>query len=69
MWQSRVEIEHYFVVYFDCVTTFKAGSYALLRLVRYSSNYAVCISLALSGSSVLQCFERGNVVEIWDCLS
>ena len=23
MWQSRVEIEHYFVVYFDHVTTFK----------------------------------------------
>ena len=24
LWQSRVEIKHYYVVYFDCVTTFKA---------------------------------------------
>ena len=24
MWQSWVEIEHYFVVYFDCVTVFEA---------------------------------------------
>ena len=23
MWQSQVEIKHYSVVYFDCVTTFK----------------------------------------------
>ena len=24
MWQSRVEIEHYFVPYFNCITVFKA---------------------------------------------
>ena len=23
MWQSQVEIEHYSVAYFDCITTFK----------------------------------------------
>ena len=23
-WQSRVEIEHYSIAYFDCVTAFKA---------------------------------------------
>ena len=24
MWQSRVEIEHYSIAYFDCITAFEA---------------------------------------------
>ena len=40
MWQSRVEIEHYSVVYFDRITTFETqyfrygwGSYVLYKLM------------------------------------
>ena len=40
MWQSRVEIEHYSVAYFDHITTFKTqyfrygwGSYVLCKLM------------------------------------
>ena len=36
----------------------------LHRLIRYSCIYAVRMSPTLNESSALQCFERGNVVEI-----
>ena len=75
IWQSWVEIKHYSIAYFDCITTFKAlwrrtsvkGSYVLRRLIRYSCTFTartVCMSLVLNRSSVLQRFERGNAVEI-----
>ena len=74
MWQSRVEIEHYSVAYFSCLTTFKAlnfhrgwSSYVLRtvrRLIRYSSIFAAIMSPALSECFALQRFERGNVVEL-----
>ena len=58
MWQSRVEIKHYFI----CVLW--QSSYALHRPIRY---FAACMSSAFNGSSALQCFEHGNTVEnkIW----
>ena len=36
----------------------------LHRLIRHSHIFAACMSPAFNGSSVLQCFECGNMVEI-----
>ena len=36
----------------------------LHRRVRYLCTYEVCMSSALKGSSALQCFECGNMIEI-----
>ena len=67
MWQSRVEIEHYSVAYFDCFTTFEALHsikaqyvHVLCKLVRYSCIYAAHTTPALYGRSTLQYFERGR---------
>ena len=40
------------------------GSYMLRRLIRYSCIFTVHMSPVLNQGSVLQGFERGNVVEI-----
>ena len=40
------------------------GSYVLRRLIRHWCSFATHMSPALNGSSVLQCFEHGNTVEI-----
>ena len=67
MWQSRVEIKHYSVAFFNHVTTFKAlqqGLHTLRRLIRYSYTFAVRMSPALNGSFALQRFKRCNMVEL-----
>ena len=67
----RVEIGHYSIAYFDHVQTTvtqnfrkERGSYALRRLTRYSCIFAAHMNPALNGSVVIQCFKRGNVVEM-----
>ena len=71
MWQSRVEIEHYFVAYFDCITAFevlwrrtsvKGG--ALGKFMNTYHVYTAHISPTLNGSSVVEHFERSNGIEI-----
>ena len=74
MWQSWVEIEHYFVAQFDHVTVFKApwrktsvkgGAHVCSEdAYKYLISLRSHMSPALNGSSALQCFEHGNVVEI-----
>ena len=75
MLQSRVEIEHYSVAYFDTLLHLKRCSSELplrAELVPATYNYQVFMSLGcayeppppLNGSSGLQCFECGIAVEI-----
>lgn len=75
MWQSRVEIEHNSIAYFDCTTMFEAlkcrtsvkgGAHA--RYIDLSGihafTHAACMSFAINRSSLPQRFECTNVVEI-----
>ena len=70
MWQSRVEIEHYSVAYFNRITAFevrtsvKGGAHALGKLINTCHVYTARMSPALNGSSALQRFERSNAIEI-----
>ena len=65
MWQSQVEIEHYFVVYFDRITAFevlyrrtsiKGG--ADMHCVNVVSIHKFTQSPSLNGSSVLEHYKR-----------
>ena len=71
MSQSRVEIKHYSIAYFNCVSVFKvlehrtlvvggAHTHCVDAQIPDISNCAVCMSPALNGSFVLQCFECGR---------
>ena len=55
MWQSRVEIEHYFVVYFHRIIVFEAllgrGSYTVGKLMITYHICTACMNPALSQSS------------------
>ena len=70
MWQYLVEIEHYSIAYFDCVTTvaqyfrYGRGSYGYVDLSGIGCSFAARMSPALSWSTALQRFECGNAVEI-----
>ena len=75
LWQSQVEIEHYFVAYFARIAAFevllrgtsvKGGAHmcwvnssTLAMFIQH-----VCMSPALNGSSALQRFKRSNASEI-----
>ena len=52
MWQSRVEIKHYFIAYFDIITVFevllRAGSYMQALAHKYQ------ISPSLMGDTMLR---------------
>ena len=60
MWQSRVEIKHYSVAYFDLGTAFEVlqhgtsglGLYALGKLMNTYYVYTAHMSSAFNGSSV-----------------
>ena len=73
MWQSRVEIEHYSIAYFDHVTAFEA----LYRSTSIKGGARMCyvdlsdidgaslhMSPVFNGSTAIQRIERGNTVEI-----
>ena len=73
VWQSRVEIKHYSVVQFDCVTVFEAlwrktsvkGMVihaAKMHEYMYLLSLCSCMSPTLNKSSALQCFECSNTV-------
>ena len=69
MWQSRIEIKYYSVVYFERVTKFDAlclgwGSYVLRERIRYSCIYIACTSPTLSESSALQHVKLSDALEI-----
>ena len=71
IWQSHVEIEHYSVAYFTCITSavawkfrYRWGSYTLGKLMNTYHIYTARLSPALSRSSALEHFERSNVSEI-----
>ena len=71
MWQSRVEIEHYSIAYFDRVAAFEAlqrstsvKGRAHMRSEDYLINLHSAMSPALNGSAALQHFEHDNTVEI-----
>ena len=74
MWQSRVEIKHYSVAYFNHIYRVRnavaqnfrygQGSYVLHRLIGYSCIFTACISPALNKSFVLQHFKHDNAVEL-----
>ena len=70
MWQSRVEIEHYSVVYFGHITrcnTVRTLQVGLIRTV-YTHEYLTHLHMSSTPnrSSALQRFERGNAFEIGD---
>ena len=55
MWQSRVQIENYTIVYFDCIAAFKVmyhWAYTLHRLIRSSCIHKACMSSALKFSDM-----------------
>ena len=61
VWQSRVEIDHYSVTYFKCITTFEAlyfcygwGSYALYKLMNTWHVYTVLTEVL--------CYSASNAV-------
>ena len=65
MWQSQVEIEHYFIAYFNFIIVFKAlyhrtfvksGAHTLHGTVRYSCIYVACMRFNLDSISALQHF-------------
>ena len=71
MWQSQVEIQHYSVVYFNCITAFevlyhrtsiKGG--ADMRCVNVVSIHEFTQSSSLNRSSALEHFKRSNAIEI-----
>ena len=71
VWQSGVEIKHYSVVQFDCVTMFKAlwrktsirgGLIHVAEMHEYLLSLCSRMSPTLNKSSALQHFEHGNVV-------
>ena len=73
MWQSRVEIEHYSVAYFNCITAFKAllhrtsvkgGTHYMCKLMNTYLIYTARVSPALNRSSALERFECGNAIII-----
>ena len=74
MWQSRVEIEHYSVVYFDHITTGSKSSNAELPLraglicTAKTHEYLLSLRSAYEPCPLwkfaLQCFECGNAVKI-----
>ena len=74
MWQSRVEIKHYFIAFFDRVITFKVLRHKTsikggtdmdcVDLFVFMHIFAVHMSPTLNRSSVIQHFERGNVFKI-----
>ena len=74
VWQSRVEIKHYSVAYFDHVTalqvlkcrTLVKGSYVLCKCGTYYRVYPLCMSPALNESSALQYFKHSNTMKIHD---
>ena len=71
MWQSQVEIQHYSVVYFNCITAFEVlyhrtsiKSGADMRCVNVVSIHEFTQSPSLNGSSTLEHFKRSNAIEI-----
>ena len=70
MWQSRVEIEHYSVVYFGHITRCNTVCTLQVGLIRtvYTHEYLTCLHMSSTPnrSSALHCFERGNAFEIGD---
>ena len=74
MWQSQVEIECYFIAYFDCVTAFRVAvaqyffkDGAHMHYVGIHA-FSLCIYMnpTLNESFALQCFECSNVVKLRD---
>ena len=70
MWQSRVEIEHYSVAYFDCVIVFaalycstsvKGGAHVLQSCIKV---YIARMSPALNESTAIRSFQRCNAFKI-----
>ena len=72
MWESRVEIKHYSVAYFDhvtvlqvlkCRTLVKGGAH--MCCVNVVSIYEfICMTPTLNGCSVLQHFEHSITMKI-----
>ena len=72
MWQSRVEIEGYSVVYFECIAVLEVP-YHWTSVKRGADTcnvdvwiYKVHMSPALDNSSAIQCFEGSDAIEIRD---
>ena len=72
MWQSRVEIKHYFIAYFDHVTalqvlkrrTLVKGGVRTCWVNVISIYEFICMTPTLNGSSVLQHFEHSVTMKI-----
>ena len=64
MWQSRVEIEHHSVAYFERITAcnavlpLQAGLIALCKLMNTRHLYTTRMGPTPNGSSALQRFQR-----------
>ena len=73
MWQSQVEIKHYSIAYFNCITAFEAflrrtsvkgRAHYICKLMNTYLIHTAHVSPALNRSSVLEHFECSNAIEI-----
>ena len=73
MWQSQVEIKHYSIAYFNCITAFEAflrrtsvkgGAHYICKLMNTYLIHTAHVSPTLNRSSVLEHFECSNAIEI-----